>query len=310
MKFSPNLAHRDRPDLSKIQYPVYGLPKYDGIRISCLEEGAVSRSLKPIPNSRVRAFFENNSRAFVGLDGEFIVGPPNGPTVYTLSSTAFKKIDTSIDLDWKYYVFDLWNYPYAFDDRYAELCHRFRDAEAFMQRGIHRLELAPATLLHNEEEVLAYEQQQLDAGYEGTILRRAQSRYKMGRSTLAEKEQGMMKLKNFEDDEARVLDIEEAMHNDNEAFTNELGRTARSSHAANRTQGLGHAGAVVAETKDGVVFRIGIFPGMTLEDRKRMLENKKDYIDEMCVYSSFRIGVKEAPRHAKWKGLRHKEDMS
>ena len=68
-------------------------------------------------------------------------------------------------------------------------------------------------------------------GGEGLILRNPDGMYKYGRST--PKEQLSIKLKFFEQDEFEVVGFEERYTNTNEATTNELGYTSRSSHKSN-----------------------------------------------------------------------------
>jgi hypothetical protein len=73
------------------------------------------------------------------------------------------------------------------------------------------------------------------------MLRDPNGPYKFGRST--RKEGYLLKLKRFCDSEAEVIGVVELMHNGNEAKTNALGRTERSTRKAGKT-GMGVLGAL------------------------------------------------------------------
>src|ERR1019366_5223919 len=84
-----------------------------------------------------------------------------------------------------------------------------------------------------------------------------------------EREGYLLKLKRYDDCEAVVTGMEELMHNDNEAFTNELGRTARSS-AKDGKRGAGVLGKLNLKGLNGdyagVEFDCGT--GFDAEQRK------------------------------------------
>ena len=156
------------------------------------------------------------------------------------------------------------------------------------------------------KELQAYEQYCLNLGYEGVILRDPNSMYKHGRSTA--KEGGLLKVKRFEDGEAGILAVEEQMHNGNEATTNELGRTQRSSHKENKVP-MGKLGALVCkDLVTGIQFSIGT--GFTDKLRKDMWAHRDTLIGATVKYKSFKIGVKDAPRHPVFLGMRDVDDMS
>ncbi len=159
----------------------------------------------------------------------------------------------------------------------------------------------------------AYEARQLEKGYEGLILRSPDSPYKYGRSTV--KEGYLLKVKRFTDGEAEVIGFEERMHNGNEATTDELGRTKRSSHAEGKT-GRGDLGAfLVRDLKSGVEFSVGT--GFTDEQRKDIwlqiqnpVPGTPDILGSIIKYKSFLIGVKDAPRFPVFLAFRNPDDMS
>ncbi|ORZ29942.1 hypothetical protein BCR44DRAFT_1465456 [Catenaria anguillulae PL171] len=82
-------------------------------------------------------------------------------------------------------------------------------------------------LVNSAGELAKFEKECLEKGFEGVIVRSPDSPYKCGRSTL--KQQWMLKVKQFVDDEAEVVGFEELLHNNNESSVDERGYLKRSS---------------------------------------------------------------------------------
>jgi DNA ligase-1 len=122
----------------------------------------------------------------------------------------------------------------------------------------------------------------------------------------------MIKIKRFTDGEAVVVGVEEQMHNTNEATTNALGYTERSSHQANQI-GTGALGAFLCRSLPGpddetdVEFSVGT--GMTAADRTWMWNNREQMVGKIIKYKSFPVGVKDKPRHPVFLGFRDAEDL-
>ena len=290
--FRPTLAVN--ADFSKIKYPVYASPKLDGIRCSVVNGQALSRTLKAIPNKHISAKLAHP--AFSGLDGELIVGSPTSDTCYNESVSnvmAFDKVP-----DFTYFVFDLHNHAGSFTDRLASLNDGYRSPHPFIS-------VLGQTLLSNEADMLEYEAAKVAEGYEGIILRSPDAPYKFGRSTV--KEGYLLKVKRFEDSEAEIIGFEEEMFNGNEAQTNELGRTKRSTAKAGLS-GKSTLGAFLArDVVSGVEFSIGT--GLTALQRGVFWQRQDDYLGKLVKYKYFPVGVKVAPRHPVFLGFRDKADM-
>jgi DNA ligase-1 len=276
---------------------MYASPKLDGIRCMIQNGIALSRSLKPIRNKYIQTVL-GGLEIFNGLDGELIVGDPTAHDVYrTTTSNVMRSTGTP---DFTFWIFDLFNHPYTYSSRQYEI---YSIDPTGMQPHIKVLK---SVSIFNINEMHGYEQFCLDQGYEGIILRDPNSGYKHGRSTA--KEGGLLKIKRFEDGEAGILAVEEQMHNGNEAKTNELGRTQRSSHKENKVP-MGTLGALVCkDVVSGVQFNIGT--GFTDEVRKQLWECQDKLIGQTIKYKSFKIGVKDAPRHPVFLGMRDSSDMS
>lgn len=289
--FKPMLA--TDADLDKLRFPLLASPKLDGIRAVVRDGVVFSRSNKPIPNKYVQELFSKCTH----VDGELIVGEPTSKTVYNDTTSGVMSRDGQPNV-----------WLYAFDhigpviDPYDK---RRRRLKSYID------EIGPArVLLHEQEEVntldelFEYEETCLTEGYEGLILRHPFAPYKMGRSTM--NEGYLLKLKRFQDAEAVVIGFEERMHNGNEATVNELGRTKRSSHKANKS-GRGDLGALVCRTAEGIEFNIGT--GFTDDERTRAWNNRDRFLGQLAKFKFFPVGVKEAPRHPVFLGWRDVRDM-
>jgi ATP-dependent DNA ligase len=283
---------------AKLVFPVLASAKLDGLRGLVHEGQLLSRSLKLIPNKHVQDALGRT--AHQGLDGELIAGSPTAPNCMQ-ACTSFFMAQDKIQGDWAFYVFDLHDSDMGFDVRFDALRRRI---EPGALTG--HIKLWPQKLIANEEELLAYEGEQLALGYEGLILRKPNGEYKHGRSTPSD---GLLtKLKRFTDSEAVILGFEEQMENTNEKQTNELGRSKRSTHKAGLV-GKGTLGALMVRDRvSGVEFNIGT--GMNDGVRAHIWANRDEHLGKFVKYKSFLIGVKELPRHPVFLGFRDARDMS
>ena len=279
--FKPTLAVN--ADLTKIRYPVYASPKLDGIRCSVVNDKALTRTLKAIPNQHISDALSRSE--FSGFDGELIIGDPTSKTVYTDTVSGVMRV--SGQPTFTYYVFDLHDLDAA--------TYMYRLDQLKLLDFPTNFTLLPQTVINNETELLIYEAKITEEGYEGIILRSLTAPYKYGRSTV--NEGYLLKVKRFEDSEAEIIGIEEEMHNANTAETNELGRTKRSSHQAGKV-GKGTMGAlIVRDVHSGIEFNIGT--GFTAAQRAA------DWlVGSVVKYKFFPVGVKIAPRHPVYLGPR------
>ena len=298
MIFKPTLAVA--ADFSKIKYPVYASPKLDGIRCSIVEGRALSRTLKAIPNKAIYAELSNT--VFDGLDGELIVGAATSPTVYNETVSQVMAHDKG-HANVTYHVFDMHDIPQA-TYRHRLDCLT-REMQHFQNNSAISINLLEQILVGSESDLLEYESAKVGQGYEGVILRSPEAPYKFGRSTV--NEGILLKVKRFEDSEAEIIGFEEEMFNGNEAQTNELGRTKRSSAKAGLV-GKGTLGAfLVRDRVSGVEFSIGT--GLTALQRGVFWQRQGDYVGKLVKYKSFKIGVKDKPRHPVFLGFRDARDM-
>jgi DNA ligase-1 len=274
-------------DLTSVKYPVYCSPKFDGIRCVIRDGLSLSRKLKPIPNKYVSKML---TMCNDNLDGELIV-----------SGRSFNQIQSAImsedgKPDFEFHIFDLISdKPYV--ERMVEL------AELKLPKFCYRV--LPKRI-QNEKEMLAYERMCVDENnYEGIMIRSPNGPYKFGRSTVR---QGyLLKLKRFQDSEARIVGFEEMMHNENEKTKDELGHSKRSHKKAGMVA-AGVLGAFVVEMDDGKQFKVST--GMTADDRVKYWESRNDMLGKFVKYKFQDAGAKDLPRFPVFLGIRHPDDMS
>ena len=298
----PMLAAPTKPDdLQKLDFPRLASRKIDGVRAMCRvnpDTGAielVSRTLKLIPNKHVQARFARPE--FIGLDGELVVGNPYDKNLMQQTVSGVMSEDGEPDCLW--YIFDKWDEPQG-----TPYFHRAANAKAMSELSRWLVWVQHHTV-NNLNELYALEEQWVNEGYEGMMLRSIHGPYKMNRSTL--REGYLLKVKRFQDDEAEVIGVTELMTNNNEATIDERGFTKRSTHQANK-EGAGILGAlVVRDCKTGVEFDIGT--GFTMEQRKNLWEGRKYLIGKLVTYKHFAIGVVDKPRFPVFKAFRDRRDM-
>lgn len=293
-KFKPLLSAKvDKTDLHRLDYPLLASPKLDGIRAVVLNGQLVSRTLKPIPNNFIREALSHPQ--FEGLDGELVVGSPTDPDIYLKTNSAVMSVKG--EPDFTYFVFDRHDMVAPFSERLASL-----GATSHVGCSISVLGHVD---IRNERDLTAYQEWCLEQGYEGVMLRKPSASYKYGRSTL--REQTLVKLKVFDDSEATVIGMTEEMHNTNEATTNALGHTERSSHKENKI-GKGRMGTLVCcDLGTGVEFEIGT--GFTAQQRQEFWDQTGDVVGRVVKYKFFSHGVKDKPRHPVFLGFRDPIDV-
>ena len=324
MTLKPHLACD--VDLTKVKWPMLALPKIDGVRGLNLDGNITGRSLKAFKNKFVADCFSNE--AFLGFDGELVLGDWTSPTLCA-DTTGFVNRKTAkpgkptASPDFKWYIFD-YLAPQAINKPYLERLTIVSDLIEALWAGepntVPNVFVVPATMVHSLEEFLQLEEHWLDVGFEGAILRDPEGMHKSGRATV--KTGAYLRLKRFIDFEGEVVEIIEAMENTNEAKTNELGRTERSTHQENMVP-KGMVGMVkkrsladvldplsgkVLIAKDQIV---DVGPGKMLhEDRIKFFKQPELLIGQVWKSKFFPKGHKDKPRFPTLVCPRAAEDMS
>lgn len=296
--FKPMLA--DHADLTNIKFPVYASPKLDGIRAVILNGKLLSRSLKPIPNKFTRKLFEGKLK-YEGLDGELIVGSPTDPKCFNKTTSGIMSEEGEPNI--KYYVFD--QIPeYCGQPTNVRFQTRYKDLASCITL-LPNIVLVNQKLIFNLPELLEFEEECLNEGYEGVIIKDPNSPYKYGRSTL--KEGYMLKIKRYMDSEAEILSVEELLSNNNEATRDELDKVKRSNAKAGMIPQNTLGALIVKDIKTQVEFSIGT--GFDESLREELWNNKGNIIGKIVKYKFFAYGVVDKPRHPVFLGFRDKKDM-
>ncbi len=287
--FKPLLA--EKVDLPTLRYLTWASPKYDGFRCAITpNHDPVSRNLKPIANTYV--FGKLKEMRLPQFDGELLTYTNDKVDDF---NTVQSKLSSRNGMpDFKYMVFDNWGLhhePYHVRNTAA--------AAWINDQKPKRVESVQQTQIDNEEQLLDYEARCLADGWEGVMVRDPYAHYKFGRSTV--KEGILLKLKRFFDAEAVVVSAHELMHNANEAVTNELGYTERSSHKANM-QGMDVLGKFTVKWGD-VEFDIGT--GFTAGHREQYWREVDRMVGRTLTFKYQSLGPNGKPRFPVFLGFRN-----
>ena len=287
-------------DVAAIKYPVLISKKLDGVRCTVQGGKLLSRTLKLIPNVHVQAILSGLPE---GLDGELVVGEPCAEDAYrttvSLVMSDSKPLDFFGDRRVVYHVFDQYGEA-EFKDRLVSAAKAIK--------GKASVQIVQHVTVQNAEELSELETAWLAEGNEGLMVRSINGRFKEGRSTV--NEGILLKVKRFSDAESRIIGVFEEMENTNEAKTNALGRTERSTEKAGKI-GKGTLGGFsvvgVGGTYDGVEFSIGC--GFTKQQREDLWTERKGLVGKLVVFKYFPTGSDERPRFPVWKGMRDRRDV-
>lgn len=199
----PMLAHKFTDHGSKIKYPCYVQPKLDGIRcIAILKDRKCtlwSRTRKQITSMpHIIAEIEKNFVADITLDGE----------LYNHDFKAdFEKIVSAVRkdnpedgyLNVQYHIYDLVN-DQSFEERNKRLykCFTIGNPSRFTY-----LQFVRTSVILQQESIAEMFKFFKERGYEGAILRNADSKYVNKRSY------DLQKVKEFDDGEFEITGIKE-----------------------------------------------------------------------------------------------------
>lgn len=306
--FSAMLAHHLDESMTELRdsphYPLYASFKLDGIRgINRLGPGAqiVSRSNKPLPSAYVQRTFGVGEYAW--MDGEMVVKDIVPGQVYKHTFSACMTHGAEIPVKW--YVFDTTR------DRTMPYERRYNELQAMYQKyGDEEWEVLEQKIVRNWDELLEYEKQALDLGFEGLVVRRRDAPYKFGRSTGPQ--QWLMAMVRIAKSEFKITGVYEGLHNANPAIIDSRGYTTRSSHMEQMV-GKGLVGGFYGhDLHTKVEFKIGVADGLDQSMRQYIWEHPNEFIGKICKYKYKPYGVDVAPRQPVllWGEWRDERDLS
>lgn len=299
--FKPMLASSVK-DITKLKFPLVASPKLDGIRCLVIDGTAYSRSLKPVRNRYIQNVLGNH--ALNGFDGEIIVSDTKFDNThfsvdFSRTTSAVMSEESNDALNFTYVVFDNFGAP---DSGY---CDRYLDCAAFVSCNLPpKISTLCWAIIKDVDDLLKYETWCLGHGAEGVMLRSLFGKYKYGCSTVKGGE--LLKLKAFKDTEAEVVGFIELEHNMNEAETNELGRTSRSSSKDGKVP-AGVLGALKVYCHTFKEFNIG--SGFNAQQREYIWNNRNEYLGKLVKFKYQQCGTKSKPRLPIFLGFRDEDDL-
>jgi DNA ligase-1 len=268
--------------------------------------GAVSRTHLPIGNTWTRKVIADQINWMRYLDGEMVVDEPISERILHRSQAALSAHLGKPKLF--YYVFDYWGLPQSPFDTRTETARQIIEANQaefnlrIDDEEVQRIVYLEQRMLNNLEELEAFEIEAVEAGYEGIMVRDPFAPYKEGRSTF--KQHYLMKIKRWEDREAKVKGYEMLKHNKNEQTRDAFGYAKRSSHQANKVQ-ADVIGAL--ELEDELYGDFWCGSGLdddTRAELTRMLAEGR-LLGSTVTYKYVPYGVKEKPRFPIFRAVRY-----
>lgn len=286
--------------------------KLDGVR--CLFFGGVaySRTMKPLPNLKLQQLAKQHHEVLEGCDGEVIAGGIFDKCCLQRSVSfcmnADKEDDFTVYLFDKYHPTKPWLHRY-FDllAKEQQLPARIKVLEHFYVRPsvpqieLFSLEFSSKLSWVNME---LFEQEVLSNGGEGVVVRDAEGKYKLGRSGTKKPE--LQKLKRMQDAEFEVVGYTQFEHNQNEAYTDEVGNTKRSTSKDGKVL-VEQLGSLICKLTDGRTFNVG--SGFTLEQRIALWASKELLVGKLAKVQFFRYSPDGIPLLPVFLDFRHELDM-
>lgn len=294
-------------DIHRIKWPKIGMPKIDGVRGLNVNGAIVGRSLKTFDNRFTVARF--SLPELDGLDGELALGDIRDHDLCRRTTSAITTIAGEPDIHW--YIFDC-------QARMVGYAERLKIATAHVKSlNLPYVHFIQGTLINSIEEFLKYEEEQLQQGFEGVILRSLDGLYKYGRTTV--REGTYLRVKRFVEEDAVVLEVLEGSTNNNSPVWNALGFLERSTHAENMTPS-GIVGTLVCMLVNDVhhngslLFKAGdivrVAPGRMTDDQgRKFMENPSLIVGKTIKFKFFPKGGKDKPRFPTFQSIRAKADM-
>ena len=271
------LAHKYNED--KAYYPAYIQPKLDGVRCLFTAKGAFSRANNRFMNVKhieqeLKPFFAKNPTAV--LDGELYNHGLKDDFEKIISLVKKRKPTKDDRVEAaelvEYHIYDVASMTIA---TYNKRLSFIISLPNFKWNHIKRVDTKTAV---DYDAALSLHKKNLKLGYEGSIYRSIDGKYKGTRSW------DLMKFKDFHDAEATIIGYE-------------IGKGKRE----------GTLGKFIMQDDDGNEFGCPPGKGYNYEDLANMLDNIHDYIGQWATFTYFERTKAGSYRHPHYKALRNYE---
>ena len=272
------LAHKYNPD--KADYPAYIQPKLDGVRCLFTAKGAFSRTGKQFMNLwhievLLESFFAANPNAV--LDGELYNHELKDDFEKIISLVRKTKPTSEHRQEAaelvQYHVYDVPSLTIAgYSSRLSYLNSRVYNKLTWPIMHV------PTKVVLDYDEAVKAHKKNLKLGYEGSIYRSMDGKYKGTRSW------DLMKFKDFDDAEATIVGYE-------------MGKGKRT----------GTLGKFIMQDDEGVTFGCPPGKGYDYNDLADMANNITKYIGERATFTYFQRTKAGSYRHPLYKCIRNYE---
>ena len=187
----PMLAHKFRDHADKLEFPVYVQPKLNGMRMLFDGEVGWSRGNKEVIPEVIQ-HLKFNTMGYI-LDGELMLP---GNLLLQESMTAIKKYRPDLSSQLIYHVYDVVDSDAPYAVRYAIL----KDLE---HAGLPaNVKIVKTHMVDDESVVMNLHKSFVKDGYEGTMVRDPMANYEINKRSYS-----LLKLKDFQDAEYRIVDV-------------------------------------------------------------------------------------------------------
>ena len=271
------LAHKYNED--KAYYPAYIQPKLDGVRCLFTAKGAFSRANNRFMNvehieQELKPFFAKNPTAV--LDGELYNHGLKDDFEKIISLVKKRKPTKDDRVEAaelvEYHIYDVASMTIA---TYNKRLSFIISLPSFKWNHIKRVDTKTAV---DYDAALSLHKKNLKLGYEGSIYRSIDGKYKGTRSW------DLMKFKDFHDTEATIVGYE-------------IGKGKRQ----------GTLGKFIMQDDEGIEFGCPPGKGYDYKDLANMLNNIHDYIGQRATFTYFQRTQAGSYRHPHYKALRNYE---
>jgi DNA ligase 1 len=272
------LAHKYNED--KADYPAYIQPKLDGVRCLFTAKGAFSRADNQFMNvehieQALKPFFAKNPTAV--LDGELYNHGLKDDFEKIISLVKKKKPTKDDRVEAaelvEYHIYDVASMTIA---NYTTRLNYINSISNFQWN--HILRRVDTKVALDFDDALKMHKKNLKLGYEGSIYRSFEGKYKGTRSW------DLMKFKDFHDAEATIIDF-----------------------VAGKGKREGTLGKFIMQDHEGVVFGCPPGKGYNYAALAEMLENAAQYVGQWATFTYFERTKAGSYRHPHYKCLRNYE---
>ena len=275
------LAHKYNED--KADYPAFIQPKLDGVRCLFTAKGAVSRANNQFMNVQhieqaLKPFFAKNPTAI--LDGE-LYNHGLKDDFEKIISLVKKKKPTDADKAEaaelvQYHIYDVASFPHATYTWRMNFVNSLKNSAMFRTSSC--LCISDTQVALDFDDAQKLHAKNLKLGYEGSIYRSFEGKYKGTRSW------DLMKFKDFHDAEATIIDF-----------------------VAGKGKREGTLGKFIMQDHEGVVFGCPPGKGYNYKMLADILDNVGDYIGKRSTFTYFERTPAGSYRHPFYKALRNYE---